>query len=141
MWEQYAFFETRDDWFAKDFSKPNSTRTWRQPAASLLLHPSQASHAVRRLPRICAAVKGGARHAAYLPQAEEVWWRRNDDGGLHITVKSAFERYAVQSAGAPKVLWTEIRCAGGAGRAGVLWRVRLCIPNRFGAARHLYWPA
>ncbi|EFN51908.1 hypothetical protein CHLNCDRAFT_54763 [Chlorella variabilis] len=79
MWEQYAFFETRDDWFAKDFSKPNST------------------------------LKGGARHAAYLPQAEEVWWRRNDDGGLHITVKSAFERYAVQSAGAPKVLWTEIR--------------------------------
>ena len=64
------------------------------------------------------AVKGGARRAEYLPQAQEVWWRRTDEGGLHIVVKAQFDSYAVLNAGAPQALWTEIRCArvhGGVG--------------------------
>jgi hypothetical protein len=41
-----------------------------------------------------------------------VWWRRTDEGGLHIVVKAQFDSYAVLKAGAPKALWTEIRWVG-----------------------------
>lgn len=56
-----------------------------------------------------STVKGGARRAEYLPQAQRVWWRRTTGGGLHVTIKATFDSYAVQYAGAPKALWTEIR--------------------------------
>ena len=59
-------------------------------------------------------MKGGARRAEYLPQAQEVWWRRSDEGGLHVTVKATFDDYAVTHAGAPRALWTEIRWVGAA---------------------------
>ncbi|EFN55987.1 hypothetical protein CHLNCDRAFT_145354 [Chlorella variabilis] len=86
IWDSYSYFP-RDrlaDWFYKDFGKPNAT------------------------------VKGGARRAEYLPQAQEVWWRRSDEGGLHVTVKATFDDYAVTHAGAPRALWTEIRWVGAA---------------------------
>lgn len=39
-----------------------------------------------------------------------MWWKRGDDGGLHVVVKATFDSYAVLNAGAPAALWTEIRC-------------------------------
>ncbi len=37
-----------------------------------------------------------------------MWWRRTKGGGLHVAVKASFDGYAVQNAGAPEALWTEI---------------------------------
>lgn len=59
-----------------------------------------------------STVKGGARRADYLPQVREVWWRRTNDGGLMIAVKATLDEHAVEHAGAPRALWTEIRWAG-----------------------------
>ncbi len=58
------------------------------------------------LPR---AASGGARRADFQPRAEEVWWRSGPDGGLTLIVKSGFDQEAVDKAGAPQALWTEIK--------------------------------
>ena len=59
-------------------------------------------------PHTCAA-SGGARRADFLPHADEVWWRAEPDGGLTLIVKSGFDQEAVDKAGAPQALWTEVK--------------------------------
>lgn len=67
-------------------------------------------HAYPFLPRPCpAAASGGAKRADYLPTAQEVWWKPDEQGGLKVVVKAAFAEEAVVKAGAPRALWTEIR--------------------------------
>lgn len=67
-----------------------------------------------RLPKLVprhSAGSGGARRTDFLPHADEVWWRAEPDGGLTLVVKAGFDLEAVEKAGAPQALWTEIRRA------------------------------
>jgi len=55
-----------------------------QAAQPNILHQNSANRKVSPLsppiPLPWPAAKGGARRADYLPMAQEVWWRKDDDG-------------------------------------------------------------
>ena len=107
---------------------------WRNASVRPPSHPRP-----RPLSPPAPAVKGGARRAEYLPQAQEVWWQRGAEGGLRVVVKATFDEYAVQHAGAPKAIWTEISSLAGSQDllVDVTWQKK--TPTRLPEAFWLRW--
>ncbi|KAL4451756.1 hypothetical protein ABPG75_007418 [Micractinium tetrahymenae] len=113
-------------------------------ACLLLAQQSFPSHtaALRCLPCLLApacTASGGARRADFLPHAEEVWWRAEPDGGLTLVIKAGFDSEAVEKAGAPQALWTEIKAAAGSRQLSVdvTWQDK--TPTRLPEALWLRW--
>ena len=146
IWDEYAYQgSSPSEWFRKDFGKLNATGGERHTVGSIW-HRLQWYTAFLRLLSplrpffsLIPAVKGGARRAEYLPQAQEVWWQRDADGGLRVVVKATFDEFAVRHAGAPKAIWTEISSPAGSQDllVDVTWQEK--TPTRLPEAFWLRW--